>query len=102
MHTASSRPIFPKVAFMQKLFHMVLCGLCGFRPNYVAWHVISTFQLSGPTCPFISALLSIDPTGLICYFLFFLLRFLFYLFIRGTEREAETQAEGEAGPMQGA
>ena len=26
----------------------------------------------------------------------------FYLFIRGTQREAETEAEGEAGSLQGA
>ena len=38
-------------------------------------------------------------------FCFFLSRFFFtdfiYLFMRDTEREAETQAEGEAGSSQG-
>ena len=31
-----------------------------------------------------------------------LFKYFIYLFMRGTEREAETQAEGEAGSMQGA
>ena len=40
------------------------------------------------------------------YFTYFIYLFLFfkdfiYLFMRDTEREAETQAEGEAGSMQG-
>ena len=35
-----------------------------------------------------------------CIFTDFFLRF--YLFMRDTQREAETQAEGEAGSMQGA
>ena len=34
-----------------------------------------------------------------CFFNFF--KDFIYLFMRDTEREAETQAEGEAGPMQG-
>ena len=33
---------------------------------------------------------------------FFLKKDFIYLFMRDTQREAETQAEGEAGPMQGA
>ena len=32
----------------------------------------------------------------------FLFKDFIFLFMRDTEREAETQAEGEAGPMQGA
>ena len=35
-------------------------------------------------------------------FLFFFLKDFIYLFVRDTEREAETQAEGEAGSLQGA
>ena len=33
---------------------------------------------------------------------FFLKKYFIYLFMRDTETEAETQAEGEAGSMQGA
>ena len=32
---------------------------------------------------------------------FFFFKIFIYLFMRDTEREAETQAEGEAGSMQG-
>ena len=32
----------------------------------------------------------------------FVLFLRFYLFVRDTQREAQTQAEGKAGPMQGA
>ena len=32
----------------------------------------------------------------------FLKKYFIYLFIRGTQREAETQAEGEAGSLGGA
>ena len=32
----------------------------------------------------------------------YILKEFIYLFMRDTEREAETQAEGEAGSMQGA
>ena len=35
-------------------------------------------------------------------FLFFFFKDFIYLFMRDTEREAETQAEGEADSMQGA
>ena len=36
------------------------------------------------------------------FFIFIFLKDFIYLFIRDTQGEAETQAEGEAGPMQGA
>ena len=36
------------------------------------------------------------------FFSFFFLRFLFYLSMRDTQREAEAQAEGESGSIQGA
>ena len=35
-------------------------------------------------------------------FLYYFFKDFIYLFMRDTEREAETQAEGEAGPLQGA
>ena len=46
-------------------------------------------------------LLPISMEDLSIYFLFFLKDFI-SLFMRDTQREAETQAEGEAGSMQGA
>ena len=41
------------------------------------------------------------PTGLGKIYSFFFFKIFIYLFMRDTQREAETQAEGEAGSMQG-
>ena len=38
---------------------------------------------------------------LIIFFIFYFFTNLIYLFMRDTQREAETQVEGEAGSMQG-
>ena len=46
----------------------------------------------------------VSSVKLVLFYAYLLLLFFkrFYLFIRDTEREAETQAEGEAGSVQGA
>ena len=69
----------------------------GFERDYIE----TTFTgLSSISLTMLSVvIMNIRCLSIYCCSLFFL---RFYLFTRDTEREAETQAEGEADPMQGA
>ena len=78
------------------------------RKSLTNGHLISTHQLlvlsaHGPTyqAVLLSWLESLSVTFLFFLFFFFFLKDFIYLFMRDTEREAEIQAEGEAGSMQG-
>ena len=47
--------------------------------------------------------ISLDSEVIIIMLLYYaFLKYFIYLFMRDTQREAETQAEGEVGSMQGA
>ena len=42
------------------------------------------------------------PSRIFLFYIYIFFKDFIYLFMRDTQREAETQAEGEAGSMQGA
>ena len=79
--------------------HRLLCSLSSVGGHLGYFHLLAlvlgaaVFEYGWTKC-------LLEP--LLSVLIFFFLRFLIYLFMRDTQREAETQAEKEAGSMQGA
>ena len=84
--------------FPQKIFDLAAENKGLLRVKCVCLHLWPTLALAGASPVLGWALLS--PTFYLLTMELYLL--FYYLFMRHTQKETETQAEGEAGSMQGA